>query len=103
MLVANVGAINVLSRSGKTDWNAGIPPASVCDRTEQVGTERQDVSANVRWVTDRRAVTSATADNGGGLRVDKRKVGNRLPGGYVGASRQLDRQNTSAKPKRPMF
>jgi hypothetical protein len=28
-------------------------------------------------------------------RVGERKVGNRLPGGYVGDSRQRDRQNAS--------
>ncbi|MDR1923958.1 MAG: hypothetical protein LBQ66_06255 [Planctomycetaceae bacterium] len=30
-------------------------------------------------------------------------MGNRLPGGNVGASRQLDRQDAPAKPKRPTF
>jgi hypothetical protein len=51
------------SREAAKDWNAGIPPASVYNRTEQVGTEHQNVLANVRWVTDRHAVTSAQADN----------------------------------------
>jgi hypothetical protein len=56
---------------------------------------------NVRWVTDRRAVTSAQADNWIGKRIGKRKVDNRPPGGYVGDSPTTGSPNRTGKTKTP--
>jgi hypothetical protein len=60
--------------------------------------ENATAQRSVDYLTRRRKPTA-----GSPKRFGKRKVGNRPPGGYVGASRQLDRQHTSAKPTHPTF
>jgi hypothetical protein len=76
----------------KPSWRS-VQTCSVLLRTEAGGMPAfQSVAASRRtYVVQRGHRRKPTT--GSPKRIGKRKVGNRPPGGYVGASRQPDRQN----------